>query len=71
MQDQGLPGRSREFVAVVDAKVRVRVSVSGRNAEAAAGEVSDQLIADELSSMSNHGLFMAIEGFDVIDTAEA
>jgi hypothetical protein len=70
MQDQDLPGRNREFVALVDAKVRVRVSMSGRNAEAAAGEVSDQLIVEELSSMSNHGLFMAIEGFDVIDTAE-
>ena len=71
MQDQGLPERNREFVAMVDAKVRVRVSVSGRNAEAAVAEVNDQLIADVLAAMSNHSLFMAVDKFDVIDAEES
>jgi len=71
MEDHGLPGRTREFVAEVDAKVRVRVPVSGRNAEAAAGEVNGQAIADVLASMSNRDLFMVIDEFDVIDTEEA
>ncbi|ORX13052.1 hypothetical protein [Mycobacterium xenopi] len=66
-----MPGRRREFVAVVDAKVRVRVSVMGRNADAAAADVNDQIVADALAQMSNHSLFLAVNEFDVIDTEEA
>lgn len=70
MESQGLPPRSRDFVVEVDATVRVRVSMSARNGDAAAGKVDDYAIADAIQEMSRETLYHAIQDRDVVDTEE-
>jgi hypothetical protein len=71
MDGQGLRPRSRDWVCEVDATVRVRVTVSARNADAAAGEVDDYAIADAIQEMNRSLLHQAIQDRDVVDTEEA
>ncbi|MCW2650886.1 MAG: hypothetical protein QOE41_4986 [Mycobacterium sp.] len=51
--------------------MRVRVTVSARNADAAAGEVDDYAIADAIQEMNRSLLHQAIQERDVVDTEEA
>lgn len=71
MESWGLRPRDREYTAIVRATVEVRVSVSGSTADAAAGTVDDQMIADVLDLMGNRGLYRAITGHEVLDTEQA
>lgn len=71
MVEQGLRPRSREYLCVVDATVRVRIAASGRNGEAAAGEVTDEMVADAVAGLGVRLLADAIQDHDVVDVEEA
>jgi hypothetical protein len=61
----------RDWVCEVDTTVRVRVTVTARNAAAAAGAVDDYMLADAIGEFSRTELYHAIQDRDVVDTEEA
>lgn len=71
MMEQGLRPRSREYMCVVDVTVRVRIPASGRNAEAAGGEVTDEMVADAVQGLGARMMADAIQDHDVVDIEEA
>lgn len=70
MERQGLRPRSRNWVCVVDATVRVRIPVSSPSADAAAGEVDDSMVVEALSQLRGRNLEVALQDHDVIDTED-
>lgn len=72
MESQGLRGRSHDYVCEVNATVRVRIPVSGRNPDAAATRVDDDMVVAALAELRGTGLLAdALQDIDVIDTEEA
>ncbi len=69
MERQGLRPREHDYVCEVDATVRVRIPVRARNADAAASEVSDDMVVAALGGLPD--LADALQEHDVVDTEEA
>jgi hypothetical protein len=70
MEGQGLRPRSRDWVCVVDAVVRVRIPVSARSADAAASVVDDDMVVNALSELRGRSLAEAVQDHDVVDTED-
>lgn len=70
MLSQGLRPRSREWVCEVDATIRVRIPVSSHSADAAGGEVTDQMVLDAIAVLRGPLLADAIQDHDVVDVEE-
>ncbi len=70
MISQGLRPRSREWVCEVDATVRVRIPVSSHCADAAGGEVTDQMVEAAIAQLRGALLTDAIQDHDVVDVEE-
>lgn len=71
MMENGLRPRSREYVCVVDATVRVRITASGRSGDAASGEITDEMIVDAVQGLDGRLLADALQDHDVVDVEEA
>lgn len=70
MFSQGLRPRSREWVCEVDATIRVRIAVSSHSADAAGGEVTDQMVLDAIAALRGPLLADAIQDHDAVDVEE-
>ncbi|GAB4666392.1 hypothetical protein [Mycobacterium avium] len=71
MLSQGLRPRLREWVCEVDATTRVRIFVSSHSAEAAEGEVTDQMVQQAIAELRGPRLADAIQEHDVVDVEES
>ena len=70
MESQGLRPRSRDWVCVVDATVRVRIPVRAPSADDAASGVDDDMVVNALSELRGRSLEVALQDHDVIDTED-
>jgi hypothetical protein len=71
MMENGLRPRSREYVCVVDATVRVRIPMSAHHADTAAGKVTDEMVVDAVQALGARLLADAMQDHDVVDVEEA
>lgn len=71
MLSWGLRPRVREWVCEVDATIRVRIPVSSHSAEAAEGEVTDQMVQQAIAELRGPLLADAIQEHDVVDVEES
>lgn len=71
MLSQGLRPRLREWVCEVDATIRLRIPVSSHSADAAAGEVTDQIVQQAIAELRGPLLADAIQEHDVVDVEES
>jgi hypothetical protein len=71
MLDQGLRPRSREYLCVVDATVRVRIPVSAHHSDTAAGKVTEEMVVAAVQSLGSRMLEDAVQDHDVVDDEEA
>lgn len=70
MLSQGLRPRSRDYDVTVDVQLRISLTQSGHDADAACENVSDDQIASVLYNLSQHCLSGAIQDYDIVDTDE-
>jgi hypothetical protein len=68
-EENGLRPRSHDYACVVDVTVRVRIPASGRNAEAASGEITEEMVAGAVAGLGARFLADAIQDHDVVDVA--
>ena len=70
MMENGLRPRSRDWVCVVDATVRVRIPVSAHHSDTAAGMVTDEMVLAAIESLRGRLLADAVQEHDVADVEE-
>lgn len=70
MMENDLRPRSRDWVCVVDATVRVHIPMSAHHSDTAAGKVTDGMVVAAIEALPGWLLADAVQEDDVVDVEE-
>lgn len=71
LESKGLPTRVNDYDSTVTVELNINLITQGRDSEAAASEVSLDMIADCLGDMSRAELYSALSDYTVSETERA